>query len=813
MATLMSDLRYGLRMLVRTPMLSLIAVLTIALGVGLTTHTFSTVYGSVGRGLAVEGADRLVVVNETIPARNIQQTDVPIHDLLDFRAQATSFEFLAGFYQGTVNLAGEEGPPERYQGGFMSDNALSDLGVPPMLGRTFRDGEDLPGASPVMVLGYDVWRNRFGGDPDIVGKTVRTNGVATEIVGVMPDGFRFPFDEDLWVPHRQDPDATARRDGMYFSVFGRLAEGETLESATAEVGAIARRIEEVYPEANEGVGAYVIPYEDRFMPPQITAVMYLMFAATLGVLLIACANVANLLLARATVRGREVAIRTAMGASRGRVVRQLLAESLILGLVGGAVGLVMAWVGVIVFNAAIIDIQKPYWIDVQLDGPALLCTIVATLIAAVVAGTLPAIRASGTGIAPLLRDESRGSSSLRLGKFSTALVVTELAVSCGLLIAAGMMVKSVVNLKTLDLGFETEDVLTARVGLNESDYATEEERDQFFREVARRLQAEPGIESVALATVIPGMGAGGWRIAVEGETYETRADQPRTNGVFVGGDFFETYGVEIRSGRDFRWDEAFSGSDPVAVVNESFARKILPGQDPLGRRIRLGPPDGENPWWTVIGVVPDLHVGGGVGGLGSDQTPPETMYANTGSFDLRFLSLILKTQGNPTSFAPTARGVVSSMDPNLPLYNVMTQEEAIAQGTWAFSLFGSLFSVFGGVALFLASVGLYGVMAFSVARRRQEMGVRMALGADARDILRLVLRRGAGQLALGLVLGLAIGVGMGIPLRAVTFGVETGDPSVFAAIILTLGLTGLIATLVPALRATRVDPNMALRPD
>ncbi len=813
MATLMADLRYGLRMLVRTPMLSLFAVATIALGVGLTSHTFSSVYGTVLRGLTIPTADRLMMVSEAIPSRNVDQTSLPIRDYLDFRDQTTSFEFLAGFYQGTVNLAGDAGPPERYAGGFMSANAFDGLGVPPILGRTFRDGEDAPGASPVVILGYDVWKTRFASDPDIVGSTIRANGEATTVIGVMPDGFRFPFDEDLWVTHRLDPDESeARREGWSLNVYGVLSQGVTLEAANAELAAIATRIAELESE-NEGVTASAIPLTDWFMPRQITAVMFLMLAATFGVLLIACANVANLLLARATSRGREVAIRTAMGASRSRVIRQLLAEALILGLAGGVLGLVLSYVGLGVFNNAIVDIEKPYWIDIRLDGPSLLFTLVVTLGAAVVAGTLPAVRASGGGVGAILRDESRGSSSLRLGRFSTVLVVGELAVSCGLLIGAGLMVKSVINLKTLDLGFETEGLLTARIGLFESDYPTQEAVDQFFQSLLERVEAEPDVISAALTTSPPGTGTGTWRISIEGETYESRSDRPRVNGTFVGAGFFDTYGVQVRSGRDLRWAESWSGSEPVAVVDESFAVRHLAGSEALGRRFKLGAPDSDNPWVRIVGVVPDLHVGGGVGGIGSDQLPDESVYVSTGTFELRFLTLAVKTRGQPQAFAATARRIAADLDPNLPLYRVMTQERALDDATWAFGIFGSLFTIFGVVALFLASVGLYGVMAFSVARRRQEMGVRMALGADAPAIIRLVLQKGVVQLIIGLGIGLAIGAAMGIPLRAVTYGVEAWDTSVATAIIGTLAMTGLAATLVPAIRATRVDPNTALRPE
>jgi putative ABC transport system permease protein len=361
-STLWSDLRYGLRMLAKTPGLSFIAVLTIGLGVAFTTHQYSSVYGSVIRGLPVPGHERLVALRESVEPRGIEDSSLPLHDYLDLHDEQSVFDDLGSGYMGTVNLAGEEGPPERFRGAFMSANALELVGVPPLLGRVFREGEDAPGSPPLLVISYNVWQNRFAGDPSVVGRTVRVNGEAAEVIGVMPEGFRFPFMEDVWVTDRQDPDILARRDGIYVEVFGRLKPGVSMETARAELDRLGSTLAQRFPEENAGVTFDLIPYAERYMPSQITAVLWLMLGATFGVLLIACANVANLLLARASIRTREVAIRTALGADRGRVIRQLLAEALVLALVGGVVGVVLAWVGIDVFNQRLDPIEHPYWI-------------------------------------------------------------------------------------------------------------------------------------------------------------------------------------------------------------------------------------------------------------------------------------------------------------------------------------------------------------------------------------------------------------------------------------------------------------------
>lgn len=812
MSTLWSDLRYGLRMLAKTPGLSFIAVLTIGLGVAFTTHQYSSVYGSVIRGLPVPGHERLVALRENVEPRGIEDSPLPLHDYLDLHDEQSVFDDLGSGYMGTVNLAGEEGPPERFRGAFMSANALELVGVPPLLGRVFREGEDAPGSPPLLVISYHVWQNRFAGDPSVVGRTVRVNGEAAEVIGVMPDGFRFPFMEDVWVTDRQDPDALARRDGIYVEAFGRLKPGVTMETGQAELDRLGSTLEQRFPEENAGVTFDLIPYADRYMPSQITAVLWLMLGATFGVLLIACANVANLLLARASIRTREVAIRTALGADRGRVIRQLLAEALVLALVGGVVGVVLAWVGIDMFNQRLDPIEHPYWIDIRLDAPALLFAFGVTLLACLAAGTIPAIRASGVGVGEILKDESRGSSSFRLGRFSSALVVGEIAVSCALLITAGFMIESVVNLKNVDLGFDPGRLLTGRVGLFAADYPDRPDREQFFQGLQERLEAEPGVTSVALTTNLPALGADRWAISVEGESYPSERDHPVTNGSAITAGFFRTLDVPLLRGRELTTLEAWERDDPVAVVNESFVQEVLHGRDALGTRVRIGGNDSELPWMRIVGVVPDLHVGGGVGGIGDDEVDPQELYVPAGVLDPRFLSAVVSTQGPPSALAPRLREVVADMDPNLPVYQVGTVAEGIQQATWAFGMFGSLFTIFGLAALFMAAVGLYGVMAFSVAQRRQEMGVRMALGASAGDILRMVLRRGGMQLAIGVAVGLLLGYGMGRPLSVMTYEVDLGDPRLYLVIVLTLVLAGLAACIMPARIATRTDPAEAMRP-
>jgi putative ABC transport system permease protein len=812
MGTLWSDIRYGIRMLLRTPVLSLAAVTTIALGIGLTTHTFSVVYGAVLKGLPYEGADRLVNIDRTNPSEGFFDMSAPIHDFVDWREQQTVFEDLAASRQGTVNIADVDLRPQRYDGAFVTAATFSQVGVQPILGRTFQEEDDTGHTPPTIILGYDVWQTRYGGDPDIIGRTVRANARPTTVIGVMPPKFRFPFAEDVWMPMGLDPVQIPRGEGYYVQTFGRLRPGVSIEEAQTQMAGIAQRLAVQYPETNEGISTSIEPYTEEYMPQEIVAVLYVMLLAVFGVLLIACANVSNLLLARSTVRAKEIAIRSALGANRSRVIRQLLVESTLLSLLGGAAGIVLAYFGIEAFNALFMDMERPYWIVIALYQPVLFFAIAITVVAALVSGTVPAFRASGAGIHELLKDESRGSSSFRMGRFSAGLVVGEIAVSCALLVAAGMMAKSVINLKNFDMGFETEDVFTARVGLFEADYPTEESWRQFFDRLVERLQALPGVQAAALTTNLPMTGSGGARFAMEGETYEADRDYPVSPLSSITPGFFETFGAEILEGRDFSLQDRLDAV-PVAIVNESFARRYLPDGSPVGRRLRLGGAQSQAPWLMIVGVAPDFHIGGNVGGIGDDDSPLEMIYTPVAQGSFRFMSLAIKAAGDPLSMTPQVRDAVAALDPNLPIYWAYSMDQVVENNTWAFGLFGTLFGIFGGVALFMAAVGLYGVMAFSVSRRTQEMGIRMALGAYAKNIVGLVLKRGFVQLGIGMAIGLGIGAALSRPLQLVLFDVNPNDPLVYGGIVVTLGVAGMLACWLPARRATRVDLVDALRPE
>ena len=809
MGTLLSHIRYGARMLVKRPGLSATAIIALALGIGLTTTMFSIVYISVIKGLPFNDSEELVSIFRNRPAQDVQFMGVSIHDFQDWREQQTGFEDIAAYFAETVNVGGTEGRPIRYLGAFVSAHLFDILEVQPILGRTFRAEEDHPSTPPVMILSYRAWQDRFAGDPDIVGRTVRANAEVTTIVGVMPEKFGFPQQMDAWLPLRIDPLAFTRGggpalEGTQLNAIARLKDGVTLEQAQAEMSAIAGRLATEYPESNEGIGANVMLQIDTLIGPQAAGMLYTMLGAVFGVLLIACANVANLLLARTVVRSKEVAVRTALGASRFRTVTQLLAETLVLSIAGAAVGLVVGKIGIDFFNAGLAAQELPLWLVASLDPVVITFVVGLTFLSTLLAGTIPALRASRTNVAEILNDEARGSSGMRLGRISKGLVVVQIAVSCGLLVAAGLMIRTVLNVAQFDYGFNTENVFTARLGLFEKDYPTPQNQWQFYDELLRRVEGRPGVRSVAFTSDLPARGGQMRPITVDGEAYPTDSDHPLARRIVVTPQYFDVVDARAVQGRLFT---RLDGPDaqPVAIVNERFVELLLTDTDPLGTRIKLGD---DEPWRTIVGVVPDLHLGGAIGAINPRH---EGVYVPLAQNIINFMSLVVRTEQSPMSYTATIQDEVEAIDPALPLYWVRSLRHQYSLDTWFYRSFGTLFMAFGFAALAMATIGLYGVMSFSAGNRTREIGLRMALGAHARNVLMLILRQGAVQVALGLVAGLGLAALLSQGLGILLFGVEPWDPTIFGSVIAALALAGVVACFIPARRATRVDPMEALR--
>jgi predicted permease len=805
MRQLWPDLRSGVRMLGRYPTLSMAAVLTFGLGIGLSTTVFSVVNGGLFKGLPLPNADRLMALLVSAPARNIDRAPVSVHDLAVWQERQTVFEAFGAFSQSAINLSADDDRPERYSAGLLTVGAFEALATEPILGRGFRRGEDRPGADPVILLSYEVWRDRFRGSPDVLGRTVAANGIKRTIVGVMPERFGFPILERLWIPLEVDPLATARGKGPSYRVIARLEPGVRVAEARAEAAAIFATLAREHAATNDGLEPEVLPYVEMILGTEIHAMLYTMLGAGIGVLLIACVNVSNLLLARASLRQREVAVRLAIGASRARVIAQMLTEVVVLALGGAALGMLLSIAAMQWFVASMQINPPPFWITFELDYRVLLFVAAVTASASLFAGLLPAIQATRTNVAAAVKDDSRGATGFRIGRFSGALVVAEVAVSCALLIASGLMIKSVVQLRNVPMPFAVQDVLTARINLPRTDYPDAASCVRFYEELLPRLQTVPGVEAATLSDGLPAAGNGTLAIQIDGRAYATDRDYPVVREGIVTPGYFETFQTPVR-GRAFLPSDR-ADSLPVAMINESFVRAYFAGGDPLGRRIKRGRADSKEPWLTIVGVVPDLLMQG----IGNQNQSPAGYYIPIAQSDVtNFVSIALRSRVDPGTLAVGLRATVAALDDRLAIYDVRSMSDVIRRQTWFYTVFGTFFMAFGCVALLLAVAGLYGVMSFAVTQRTREMGIRAALGARGGQLVRLVMTRALVQLAFGLALGLALGLLAAGPLQPILYEVAPRDPLVLATVPLALAAASLLASFLPARRAAGVDPVIAL---
>lgn len=797
------DLRFAIRMLTKRPAFTLVAVLTLGLGIGLNSTVFTFVNAVLLRGLPFEDGHRVMYV-KNIDRERGDDFDVSYQDFLAYRDQAQSFKALAASTSGTMNSSDATGVPERLAGTWVTTNTFRLIGEEPILGRDFAPGEDAPGAEPVTLLGHTLWQKRYGGRPDILGEVLRINGIPTTIIGVMPEGMKFPNGTELWAP-LSPTEEYEQRDHRNLAVFGRLADDASLAQAQDELAAIGQRLAEQFPNTNRNVEVAVLSYNDEFNGGEIKVLFLALMGAVGFVLLIACANVANLLLARSSSRAREMSVRTAMGAGRGQLVRQLLIESLLLSGLGGLVGLALSFWGVRMFDLATASIDKPYWIDFSIDLKVIAFLATVCVATGICFGLAPALHAARADLQAVLRDGGRGQGGGRRVKRATAtLVVVQLALTVALLFGAGLMIKSFQKLRNLDLGIRQDNLLTLRVGLPEVQYPTGEERIAFQDILATNLQGLPGIESVAITSHLPISGSFQWSFERADQPVVDGHERPKVRGLTISPDYFSVLGTAPTKGRAFHAQDGQEGAGTV-IVNEAFATAHWGPSNALGQRLRLGE-DGEGPWLTVVGVAPAIR----------QENPNEaevgpTLYLPYRLDPARFFTLLVRSRTAPQSLTLQVQETVQGIDPDLPVYFVQTMEAYIEQRSWAYRVFGSLFAIFALVALVLSSVGVYAVMTYAVSQRLQEIGVRMAMGAEGGSIVWLVLRGGLGQLLLGFAFGLPAALGLGQVLQGLMIQVSPRDPAILATIAGFLAATGIAACMLPALRAVRVDPVKVLR--
>ena len=833
MQNLFRDLRIGLRVLVKERSFSALAITVLALGIAGVTTMFSVVNGVMLRGFSFPNAARLASANFIDPTtRTLQGVngDISAMDFEELRPVQQSFERIAAYLSGsTVNMTiGDR--PQRLTGVYTTEEFLRILGIAPHRGRDFRADDNREGADKVAIIGYGLWQRDFGASEDAIGQVVRINGRPATIIGVMPPGFAFPTNEEVWLPLYSEYPVRPRTDttSVSPSVFGLLKAGVSVDQATAEFHGFAQRFAAAYPDTNKRFNTGLVePLIVTFTPAPLRGTLLTMLVFCVGVLLIACANVMNMQFARAALRSRELAVRSSLGASRRRLIRQMLTESLLLSSIGAVIGVALAYgaIGWLTRSVRSLDNPPPSWITFDLDPFVLTITIAATIAAAVASGLLPALGSSRARAIEVLRDSGRGNTSRATRLISRALVVFQIVVTCVLLIGALLQLQSIMRQQQIDFGYDTTGVLSARMGLMEGDYAPAA-RKQFYDRLVERLSASPEFAAVGLTNRFRMVFSAAGPIEIDGQAYATERDRPQANLEQVSPGFFAVTAQRLLEGRNFT-DQDLDTHQPVAIVNDAFARKHFGSpSNAVGRRIRTftGSGNQPGPWRTVVGVVSTVRMLGPFNNPGVDESGFYMPFYSTmfgpvppAPAAAQFTTVVVRprTGGDPELLAAALRREVEKLDPNLPLYYVGTPARQIQTFIAQNRIIATLFTAFGAVAVVLAAVGIYGVMSFAVNQRRQEFGVRMALGADRRRILAMVLLQGAVQVIIGVTggvgLALLIAAAAGDGIQAVLFGVSARDPFVYGAVLGLIAIVALSATLVPARRATKVDPMVALR--
>jgi predicted permease len=817
MGVLSQDLRYGFRLMRKSPGFVVIAVLALALGTGANTAIFSLVNALLLRPISYENPDRLAMVWEKSVKRGFGQIPTSLLNFTDLRADNKSFEDLGAFTDSSFNLTGAA-EPEKVTGVRVTASLLSLLGRQPLKGRLFLAGEDQPQASHVLILSHHLWQRSFGSNANLVGQTVALNGESYTVVGIMPPDFKFPptFSAtvassqftmphaDLWVPLTTDA-VPLVREGRTLYMIGRLKPGVTATAAQAEMNVIASRLQKEYPAVDADMEVDVIPLREQ-VTGDVRPALLVLFGAVGCVLLIACANVANLLLAKASGRQKEVAVRIALGATRLRIIQQLLTESMLLSLAGGLLGSIIGILAVrqlIAFTPS--SVPKPDHIGI--DAPVLLFTLLLSVFTSFIFGLVPALQASKSDLNETLKEGGRGNSGgARQNRVRSLLVITEVALALVLLIGAGLMIKSFVRLQNVNPGFNPENLITLELQLPQNKYGEKDRQAAFQQQVVQRLAEIPGVQSAGAVNYLPFSGTElNSGVTIEGRPPVANANErPRAFFRDISPNYFQAMGIPVRQGRPFA-DSDNKDAPAVVIINEAAARRFYPNEDPLGKRFKQGRAESKNPWVMVVGIVGGVsHTALGVASqpevyLPFQQNPDAT------------ITLVARTKSDPRGLAATVRREVSMLDKDLPVSNIKFMDEIVAGSVSQPRVYALLLGIFAGLALVLAAIGIYGVISYSVTQRTHEVGIRMALGAQTRDVLALIIKQGMALALVGIFLGLIVSLALTRVLASQLYGVSSTDPVTFAAISLLLIFVAVIACYIPALRATKVDPMIAVR--
>jgi len=803
--SLLSDVRYGLRSLWHNRAITILAVVCLALGVGLEATMFSVVDGVMIQGLPYRDAERLGVISASNVKAGTTRAGVSYPDYADIRDSSSSFEAVGVVQNRSLTLSDGAAEPERFLGGAVSAGLFEMLGVHAILGRDFRATDDVPGAEPVVMLGHMVWTRRYNQDPGVINRRVLINARPHTIIGVMPENFAFPEIQKMWVPVAPIS-ASDARGARNQEVYARLKPGVTFEQAQADLAGLSARLASAYPATNEAWAFRLVGLREEFIPDDVSLVILLMMGGATLVLIIACTNVANLLIARATVRRREMAIRASLGAGKGRMVRQLLSESALLGLLAIPFSLIVANIGTALLRAGIPPDDVPYYIQWRVDWRTTAFTIGIAVLTAVLFGLAPALQAASGTLHASLKEGGRGTSGRR-SWLRNALVAAEVAMALVALVGAMLFVRTFVNLNKADIGFDPKPLMTMRYYLPGEPYEAADAKARRARDILDRVERLPGVASAYTSNFVPldGGGSGG-PITIEGKAVASE-QQPTIAFVGVTPHFAQTLGARLTQGRLLNDTEAWSRT-PLAVINQTMARQLFPKDDPLGRRFRIA--DNEiDDWFTIVGVISDIQHDD------VDDDDPLEPAAYVPYPYQQFVSngLVIRVAGDPAAITPAVRAAIREADANIPIAFIQTMDELRRDTFWQYGLFGSVFSSIGLLGLILAAVGVYGVLSYTVSQRRQEIGVMVALGASSRNVLQLIVGQGVRLAGIGVIIGLFGAALAGMAAQSLLFNVSPFDPISFAGVSIFLMFVAFIASAIPARRATKVDPIIALRAD
>jgi len=795
------DLRFALRMILSHRWFSAAIIATLALGIGLNTMVFTLINAVLYKPVPVPGGAQLVAIRSRNLSQDEHQMRVSYPDFRDYRAQNSTLAALeaASDEQGVLSEQGN--PPQAYMMERTSAGIFESLHIQPILGRGFLPSDDKPGSEPVLMLGYGIWKDRYNSSPSVIGRHVRVNEKPATIIGVMPKGFKFPTNVEMWMPLVPTPELE-KRDNRPLQVFGMLKQDISIQQASVDLSGIARRLATQYPNTNKDIGALVETFHQRYNGGNIRLIFLLMLAAVGFVLLIACANVANMMLSRTLARQREMSIRSALGASRWRVVRQMLIESVMLSTMGGVLGLALAVLGVHWFDLSTQNVGKPYWIQFTMDYTVFGYFAALCILSGLLFGTAPALRFSRVDLNDMLKEGARSAGKHRGGRLSSLLVVFQFALTLVLLTGAGVFVRSLIDTLSANRNVPADQLMTARIDLPDERYKDTNARQRFYDQLLPRLKAIPGVTHVAIGSDLPGLGAATTQVEIEHSASETAAHRPSVSYVVQSPGYLDAINLPILLGRDFNETDG-TADHRSAILTRECAEHFWPNQSAIGKRLRFYD-DKNKPgsWMTVVGIAANIVQ------QFDEKSPDPLLFVPFRQVGWDSMALLVQSSSNPTTAVRTA---VQSLDLDLPLRNVYMLPQAIEHQQWYLHLFSKLFSGFALIALLMASVGIYAVIAQATNSRTQEIGVRMALGANARNIVTLVMKRGLWQVLAGLLLGFAAALPATRLMASLPIGVSPYDPIVLSTVGLVLVLVGLFACWLPARRAAALDPVKAIR--